>query len=144
MLHRSTFDELALQDMADGILHRAYAVQAEASEEGFDWPDAHGVLDKIAEELGEIRDALAASDESHARKELGDLLLAAAHLGQFLHIHPAEALAGALSRFEDRYRAVKERLAAEGKLPGACSLEELDAHWAAVKINGLQRDEEDA
>ena len=143
-MHRSTFDELAFSAASDAILDRAFQVQAEASEEGFDWPDADGVLDKIAEELGEIRDALAANDEAHAQKELGDLLLAAAHLGQFLHIHPAEALAGALDRFEDRYGEVKLRLAEAGKLPGACSLEELDAIWAAVKINKLRPDEEGA
>lgn len=143
MLHRSIFDEFASSVPADSTLDRAFQVQAEASKEGFDWPDVAGVVDKIAEELGEIRDALAAKDVPHAQKELGDLLLAATHLGQFLDIHPAEALAGALGRFEERYGAVKKRLAEDGKLPGACSLEELDAIWAAVKINGLRHDEED-
>ncbi len=59
-------------------------VQSAASSEGFDWSHIDGVLDKVAEELGEIREALEQGDVAHARKELGDLLLIAFNLARFL------------------------------------------------------------
>lgn len=109
-------------------------MQAEASAMGFDWPEIGGVLDKIAEELGEIRAALAQGDRAQAQRELGDLLLAAVNTGRFLEIDPAVALDGANKRFAERFAALQNRLSEAGIEMQSCSLDTLDAHWNEVKV----------
>jgi ATP diphosphatase len=108
-------------------------IQADASAEGFDWPDVAGVLDKVEEELGEIRHALAAGDTLHARKELGDLLLITVNLARFLGADPREELVEATCRFENRFRHLKFFLQAEGKSIRDCEPEALEAAWRHVK-----------
>lgn len=107
--------------------------QSEASAQGFDWPGVTGVLDKIGEELGEIRDAVAAGDAAHARRELGDLLLAAVNAARFLGADPACELEAATDRFSKRVAAAVALLRASGRTPIACAIDELDAAWNAVK-----------
>lgn len=108
-------------------------IQASASAEGFDWPDVTGVLDKVEEEIGEIRDALAAGDIAHARKELGDLLLIAVNLARFLGADPSDALIGATDRFENRFRQLKFFLQSEGKSIRDCAPEALEGAWQRIK-----------
>lgn len=109
------------------------AIQGTASALGFDWPDVYGVLDKVQEELDEIREALGQDDAAHAQRELGDLLLATVNLSRFLGMHPGEALHVANTRFEARFSCVKFLLAGQGKRAEECTLEELDAVWDQVK-----------
>jgi len=115
------------------------ALQAEASAMGFDWPDAGGVLNKLLEETGEIREALDAGDVEHARRELGDLLLAAMNLSRFLHVDPAEALGGANERFRERFARVRAQADASGMDMRSCSLEQLDVLWEQAKRHGAER-----
>ena len=108
-------------------------VQGAASQRGFDWPDVSGVLDKVEEEVREIREALAQGDVDHARRELGDLLLITVNLSRFLGQHPGEALHEATQRFLTRFRRLESLLAARSRQVEDCSLEELDAVWNEVK-----------
>lgn len=109
-------------------------VQAKASEKGFDWPDSFGVLEKLDEELGEIREALLREDSRHAVRELGDLLLAAVNLARFLKCDASEALADATDRFSRRFAALEQALETAGLRMDQCSLEELDAVWRRIKL----------
>jgi MazG family protein len=127
-------------------LHRAFRLQDRAAGVGFDWPDVEGPVQKIEEELLEVRAELAGSstagvhaapryDEQHARLEgeLGDLLFAVVNLCRKAGVHPALALDKANVKFARRFGAV-ERLAAErGLKVGEASLEQLDAIWDEVK-----------
>jgi ATP diphosphatase len=108
-------------------------IQAAASDEGFDWPDVSGVLDKVEEEIREVRHALAAGDEAHARRELGDLLLITVNLARFLGADPREALIGATDRFENRFQQLKFFLQSDGKMIRECAPEALEAAWQRVK-----------
>ncbi len=108
-------------------------VQDVASREGFDWNDVSGVLDKVEEEIAEIRHALVAGDSSHARKELGDLLLISVNLARFLGADPREELLNATERFSNRYAFLKKSLAEDGKNIGNCTLEELESGWQRIK-----------
>ena len=115
-------------------LHESWIIQAEASALGFDWPDVGGVLDKVAEELMELRNAVRCGDIAEARHELGDLLLAAVNAARFLEIDPAQALREANARFSQRFDVVK-KLAAEARLPmKTCTLDQLDALWREAKV----------
>ncbi|HTI64345.1 MAG TPA: nucleoside triphosphate pyrophosphohydrolase [Gemmatimonadaceae bacterium] len=127
-------------------LHRAFRLQDRAAGVGFDWPDIDGPIQKIEEELQEVRAELAAGpaqpahgppqyDEQHARVEgeLGDLLFAVVNLCRKSGVHPALALDKANVKFARRFGAV-ERLAGErGLRVGEASLEQLDAIWDEVK-----------
>ena len=127
-------------------LHRAFRLQDRAAGVGFDWPDVEGPVQKIEEELQEVRAELATEprrdphgppryDEPHARLEgeLGDLLFAVVNLCRKAGVHPALALDKANVKFARRFGTV-ERLAAErGLQVGNASLAQLDAIWDEVK-----------
>jgi uncharacterized protein YabN with tetrapyrrole methylase and pyrophosphatase domain len=117
-------------------LREALCAQAEASGLGLDWPDIEGVLDKAQEELNELRDALARGDRAHARSELGDLFFTAVNLSRFLEADPGHVLNETTGRFLGRCGAVADAVRRAGKDPRACSLEELDRVWEAVKRDG--------
>jgi MazG family protein len=129
-------------------LHRAHRLQDRAAGIGFDWPDAEGPAEKVAEELDEVREELAqtgpdrapeASDpDSRARhaalqSELGDLLFAVVNLCRKAGVHASLALDGANLKFETRIAGM-ERLSAERGLSlGNMPLAEMDALWDEVK-----------
>lgn len=119
-------------DITDALGYSSQ-VQASASAEGFDWPEVVGVLEKVEEEIGEIRDALVAGDGAHARKELGDLLLIAVNLARFLGADPREELIVATDRFENRFSQLKILLESEGKTIRNCAPEALEAAWQRIK-----------
>ncbi len=114
-------------------LSESYVLQESASAKGFDWPDISGVLDKVAEELEEIREALRDRDRAHARSELGDLLLATVNLSRFLEADPGEELRRAGARFGERFALLEEQLKKENVEMKSCSLEFLDDRWGKVK-----------
>ncbi len=119
-------------------LQVSWNVQEHAASFGFDWPDIHGVLDKIEEELNEMREAVASGNLQHAQKELGDLLLAAVNAARFLEANPEEVLEKATKRFHARFQAVQNVLAQEGRDMKTCSLRELDEVWNRVKVDADQ------
>jgi MazG family protein len=127
-------------------LHRAFRLQDRAAGVGFDWPDVEGPIQKVEEELLEVREELAASpsrvagaaplyDEAHAKLEgeLGDLLFAAVNLCRKAGVHPALALDSANVKFARRFQAVERMAAERGIAVGSASLEELDKIWDEVK-----------
>jgi MazG family protein len=116
-------------------LSRAQRLQTKASRVGFDWPDATGPQTKIAEELLELAAATADGDRMAIRHEAGDLLFSVVNLCRFLKIDAEEALQEADSRFARRFRDVERRVLAEGKNLRDCPMQDLDAHWEAVKAS---------
>jgi MazG family protein len=119
-------------------LHRAHRLQDRAAGVGFDWPDAAGPADKVAEELGEVRGELArpSRDAAAVEAELGDLLFAAVNLCRKAGVHASLALDKANAKFAARFGAV-ERLAGERGLDvREAGLEALDALWDEVKARG--------
>lgn len=121
------------QDERDALLV-SMARQDAVSAAGYDWPDINGVLDKIGEELEEMRAALRLGDTEHAGRELGDLLLAAVNAARFLRTDPARRLLEATSTLECRAGAALEMLRGQGRDPLSCTPCEMDAAWRAVKV----------
>jgi tetrapyrrole methylase family protein/MazG family protein len=120
-------------------LSYANEVQKKAAEVGFDWPDVHGALAKIAEEAAELAEAAAVSDPDAVRDELGDLLFAVVNVARHLHVDPESALRAAAQKFRSRFEAV-EVLARERDVELATAgLERLDALWDEVKRVDEQR-----
>ena len=101
---------------------------------GFDWDDATGALDKVQEEVGEVRDALAHAEFAPLEEEIGDLLFAVVNLVRLAGSHSATALEHANRKFTRRFQRL-EAMAAEMdiSIPDA-TLEVLDQIWDEVKI----------
>jgi len=116
-------------------LTAAYRTQEKASSVGFDWPSVEGVMEKIEEELSEVREALKSRErhEDELRHEVGDLLFAVANLARYLRVDPERELRATVSRFRRRFLHIEERLAARGKTPSESTLEEMEALWSEAK-----------
>ena len=114
-------------------LTRALKLTRRAARVGFDWPDAAAVLDKLEEEAAELRAELPGADKARQADEVGDLLFVLANLARKLDLDPEACLAGANAKFERRFAAVEQRLAAEGKAPQDVGLAEMEAAWVAAK-----------
>jgi len=111
----------------------AYRLTQKAAGVGFDWPEAPAVLDKVEEEVAELRAELAAGDAGRLAEEVGDLLFTVANLARKLGSDPEAALAAANAKFRRRFAAVEAALAAAGKRLEEVGLEELDRLWDEVK-----------
>lgn len=114
-------------------LHRAHLIQKRAARAGFDWDSANGALEKLDEEIAEIRDAIATGDETKIRDELGDLLFSAVNVSRFLGHNPEEALHESIAKFSRRFQAVENEVSRTGKKMSGNTLAELDEIWNRVK-----------
>ena len=117
-------------------LSRAHKLTARAARVGFDWPDTAAVLDKLDEEVAELRAELPGADPVRLTDEMGDMLFVLANLARKLGLDAETCLRHANDKFTRRFNAVEERAAAEGKTLSDCTLDEMEAHWQAVKRTG--------
>jgi MazG family protein len=114
----------------------AYELGVRASEVGFDWPRVEDLLDKLEEELRELRREIplrAADDRAKIEEEVGDLLFAAANLARYLHSDPESCLRRANQKFKRRFQGLEQEVLKRGKQLRQCSPEELDALWEGLK-----------
>jgi ATP diphosphatase len=123
---------LAGVPLALPALTRALKLQAKAGRVGFDWNDPRAVLRKIREEADEIEAELD-SDATLAAAEIGDLLFAAVNLARHLRADPEAVLRQTNQKFERRFAAIEQALAATGKRPQDATLAEMDALWDEAK-----------
>lgn len=114
-------------------LLKAQRIQEKAARVGFDWPDPLGVLDKVEEEVHELRRAIAAKDKSQARDEIGDLIFALVNLARFLDIDAEDAVRATSEKFRRRFRHIEHMSRQLGRPLSEMSLEEMESHWQAAK-----------
>jgi nucleoside triphosphate diphosphatase len=116
-------------------LLRAEKIQKRAARVGFDWKQTAPVIDKIEEELGELRAELTAGtvDQARLTDELGDVLFAVANLARHCKVDPEAALRATNDKFERRFRHIERRLAEAGRTPADATLEEMEALWQEAK-----------
>ncbi len=129
--------ESALDGVTRGLpaLSHAAKLQKRAARVGFDWPDIHGVLDKVEEEIGELHEELVAEAPIAERidAELGDLLFALVNLSRHVQVDAEGALRRASRRFEDRFRLLEAELTDAGRPLDSYSIDELEAAWQRAK-----------
>ncbi len=118
-------------------LTRAVKLQKRASQVGFDWNDAELVLDKIEEELSELREAIRSGNQAAVADEMGDMIFAQVNLARHLGVNPEDAVRGTNLKFERRFGFVEEQVIASGKRWDAFTLDELDQYWDQAKKKGL-------
>lgn len=149
-------DASVLHGVASGLdpLSKAHRIQDRVAGVGFDWDDAMGAFEKVAEELEEVRVALKAvaraevgdgggsgvresspsgAADAALEEELGDLLFAAVNLTRLAGAHALTALHGANAKFSRRFEALESLARDRGMDLDASSLDELEALWQAVK-----------
>lgn len=114
-------------------LTRADKLTRKAAAVGFTWPDALSVLDKVEEELAELRQAVRRNESGEITEELGDLIFTLANLGRQLDIDSEAALAATNRKFERRFNAIEAALARLGKTPASSDLDEMDKLWDEAK-----------
>lgn len=117
----------------------SYELGRQAASVGFDWPDANGVLDKITEELVELRVELRRMpqpDRNKLEEEAGDLLFTAANLAQRLNLDPEHCLRQANQKFRRRFQNMEQNARRQGRELGQCTMDELEALWKSAKESG--------
>ncbi|MGI4806988.1 MAG: nucleoside triphosphate pyrophosphohydrolase [Janthinobacterium lividum] len=124
-----------LADIPAGLpaLTRALKITKRVARIGFDWPDAELVLQKLEEEIAEVRAELPTADPARLADEVGDVLFVAANLARKLGLDPEACLRGANDKFSRRFTAVEQRVEAAGLALADAGLSRLEAEWQSVK-----------
>lgn len=114
-------------------LTRALKLQERAARVGFDWSEAGPILDKIEEEIGELREALANGDAASIKDEFGDTLFALVNLGRHLKVDSEAALSGTNEKFRSRFHHVERALEGTGSTLEKATLDEMEVLWQQAK-----------
>lgn len=115
-------------------LMRAQKIQQKAAKAGFDWRDKEGALDKLAEEINELKIALSSGVKADIEDEFGDVLFSCVNVARFIDVDSEEALTGATDKFMERYILVEKLAEERGIDMKSSTIEELDKLWDEAKI----------
>ena len=125
-----------LNDVPVGMpgLTRAAKLQKRAAEVGFAWSDVGLIIEKVEEELAELKEAIARGEpQERIADEFGDVAFVLANVARHLHVDPESALRGTCDKFIRRFQHIETALAAEGRTPKDADLDEMEALWNAAK-----------
>lgn len=130
-------DESMLDSVHQGLpaVMEAFQMSTKVSRVGFDWPDAGAALEKVDEEVRELRAAMKGAPRAVA-EEVGDLLFAATNVARLVGVDPESALKAANRKFRRRFRFVEDRLRAEGRRPADSDPAEMERLWSDAKAAG--------
>ena len=134
--HKKTGGLLSSIPVAMPALQQAQLIQERCRRVGFDWDRPERVLDKVEEEIGELREELARGRKSPPRikEELGDLFFVLVNLARHLDIDAEGTLKDANAKFRKRFRYVEQHFAARGRELGQVSLDEMETVWQEAKL----------
>ena len=108
-------------------------IQNRAASNGFDWPKALPVFDKVLEELDEVKEAWQSGNQAHIQEEIGDLLFVVVNLARHLKVNPEIALRESTKKFSSRFQFIEQQVERSGRKLRDCHLSELDALWERAK-----------
>ncbi len=114
-------------------LSRAAKLQKRAATVGFEWPSVDGAFAKVAEELDEVHEAIAAEDQQAIMEEMGDLLFAVVNVCRYLKVEPESAIRATNKKFEERFGFIEQQLGKEGLSAEDTSLEDMESLWLSAK-----------
>lgn len=118
-------------------LMRATKLQKKAADAGFDWSEVNGALDKLEEEIGELRRAVENNDKANMSEELGDVLFSAVNVSRFIKSDAEEALTAANDKFLSRFTQVEALAAERGIDMRSSDISELDKLWDEAKAKEI-------
>ncbi|WP_026486840.1 bifunctional methyltransferase/pyrophosphohydrolase YabN [Caldanaerobius polysaccharolyticus] len=123
-------------------LMRSYKVQHKAAKVGFDWDKVEDAMDKLYEEINELKEVYKSGDREKIVEEMGDVLFACVNVSRFLKVEPEQALTGTIEKFISRFSYIEKKAAEKGKSVQDMSLSEMDALWNEAKSHNLQEDDQ--
>jgi len=115
---------------------KAKKIQKKASKKGFDWKESIDVIEKIEEELKELKYEVQQNNQENSQEELGDLLFSIISLSRHLEIDASEAINQANHKFVKRFRLMEEEITKDKKELDNLSPKELEEFWVKIKTNG--------
>jgi len=115
-------------------LKRAQKLQKRAAREGFDWPTIEPVLDKIEEEISELREAIKNNNQPEIHEETGDVFFSCVNLARHLNVDAEESLRSCNAKFEKRFAYIENTLSESNRKVSDCSLDELEVLWLQAKL----------
>ncbi|WP_037087211.1 nucleoside triphosphate pyrophosphohydrolase [Neorhizobium vignae] len=118
---------------AQPALTEALKLQQRAAKVGFDWSEAEPILDKIEEEVGELREALREGNHGKISDELGDLIFALVNIGRHVKADPEESLRGTNTKFRRRFNYIETSLEKSSQTLEEATLERMEELWQAAK-----------
>ncbi|GAA0126285.1 nucleoside triphosphate pyrophosphohydrolase [Clostridium senegalense] len=131
--YKSYTDELISVPKVLPALLRADKVQCKAAKVGFDWADVKPAMDKVIEELNEVKDVYNGENRSRILEEVGDLIFAAVNVARLLDIDPEIALNYTIDKFINRFKFIEECAIKKGLDLLDMTLEEMDELWEEAK-----------
>jgi ATP diphosphatase len=115
-------------------LIRAKKIQKRVASVGFDWPEVNAVIDKVQEELNELKEVINTdNNQAELEEELGDLLFSVVNLSRHININAEDALRKGNKKFIKRFQHLEEKIQQEDKIISEYSLEELEQFWKQAK-----------
>ncbi|MBN2461246.1 MAG: nucleoside triphosphate pyrophosphohydrolase [Candidatus Cloacimonetes bacterium] len=135
--------EKSRDSILDGIpttmpaLITAQRIQEKAAAVGFDWHDSEPVLEKMDEEIDELKKALVSGSDDEIQKELGDILFTVVNLSRKLGYDAETCLRGSIRKFDKRFRAIENHFRKNKLDINESTLEQLDEIWNKIKKNNI-------
>ncbi len=117
----------------NAVVKKVLRIQQAARKSGFDWPDAHAVIDKVKEELDELSQALRLKDKAAIQDEFGDVLLVVSNLSLHLALGMEACLSQALEKFNRRYQEMLRQSYNKTIDFESLTLEEKECLWCDAK-----------
>lgn len=114
-------------------LLRTYKLQKKAAKTGFEWPEFSQILNKLEEELEELREAQETQNQAHIEEEFGDLLFVLVNYGRKLGINPENALRSANNKFEKRFKDLEKYFQKKNEDIKDASLDQMIQGWKIIK-----------
>lgn len=114
-------------------LTRAQKLSSRSARVGFDWPSLDGIIDKVYEELSELKQTMQTGDKQSIHSEFGDVIFSLVNLGRRLSVNCEAALSSANRRFENRFHYIEDKLKEAGSSVNQATLEEMDRLWDEAK-----------
>ncbi|WP_251359367.1 nucleoside triphosphate pyrophosphohydrolase [Kangiella sp. TOML190] len=132
---KNNANQSLLDDLPKGFpsLSIAQKIQKRVGRHGFDWPSLDGVINKIEEEMAELKQAVANQDKVNIEEEIGDLLFAVVNLSRHLDFDAETALRKANRKFETRFRQLETIIQTQGLSVDTANLEQLEQAWQQAK-----------
>ncbi len=144
------WDEIKAQEKNKKDIHKTFAdipaslppilkakkIQKKAAKKGFDWKESIDVIEKVEEELKELKHEIQQNNKENSLEELGDLLFSIVNLSRHLEIDASEAINQANHKFVKRFRLMEEEIAKDKKDLDNLSPEELEEFWVKIKSHG--------
>ncbi|MDC0244007.1 nucleoside triphosphate pyrophosphohydrolase [Pseudomonadota bacterium] len=115
---------------------KAKKIQKKASKKGFDWKESINVIEKVEEELKELKHEIQQNNKENSQEELGDLLFSIINLSRHLEIDASEAINQANQKFVKRFRLMEEEIAKDNQEIGNLTSDELEEFWVKIKSHG--------